>query len=51
MAEREAKDICIERGMTESEADEFVAGMKRGMEARARGERIPWNEVKERLGL
>ena len=39
---RDTKTILMDEGMTGTEADEFIAGMKRGMEARARGKRIPW---------
>lgn len=51
MAEEETREILKQRGMTDEEADEFIAGMKRGLEARRRGDVIPWSEVKAELGI
>ncbi|MCJ7632701.1 hypothetical protein MUP77_09970 [Candidatus Bathyarchaeota archaeon] len=51
MANEETKEICKQHGMTDKEADEFIAGCKRGIEARHKGDVIPWNEVKKELGL
>ena len=30
---------------------EFMAGVKRGLEARRKGDRIHWNDVKAELGI
>lgn len=30
---------------------EFLSGVKRGLEARRRGDRIHWNDVKAELGI
>ena len=51
MGEKEAKEILMGKGMTEQEAEDFIAGCKRGVEAMRKGDRIHWDDIKEELGL
>ena len=45
------KTILMNNGMTEEEADEAVAGLKRGLKDIAAGRVTPLSQVKKELGL
>ena len=51
MGEEEAIEILKSHGMTQEEAEDFIAGTKRGIEAFHEGKKIPWDKVKMELGL
>lgn len=51
MGEKEAIEILKGQGMTQEEAEDFIAGIKRGLEAIREGGRIPWDKVKKELAL
>lgn len=51
MGEPEAIEILKRRGMTQEKAVEFIASVKRGVEAMHKGGRVPWLEISQELGL
>ncbi len=51
MGEVEAVEILKGQGMSQEEAEDFIAGMKRGITSMHKGDRIPWSELKKELGL
>ena len=51
MGEEEAIKILRDQGMSQEEAEDFIAGVKRGLKARREGDRIPWSKIKKELGL
>ncbi len=51
MGEKEAVEILKDKGMTQEEAEDFVAGVKRGVRAMHEGDRVHWDIVKKELGL
>lgn len=51
LEQSETKEILMGQGMTEVEAEDFIAGIKRGVKATKEGKTVPWSKVKEDLTL
>lgn len=51
MSEEKAREILKQQGMTETEAQEFIDGCKRGLQARREGKVKHWSQVKKELGI
>lgn len=51
MGEKEAKEILKQQGMTEGEAQDFIEGIKRGVEDYRRGRVRRWSEIKKELNI
>jgi len=51
MGDKEAIEIMKKHGMTQEEAEEFLAGTKKGCEDYKKGNMRRWSDVKKELGL
>lgn len=49
MGEKEALEVLKKQGMTQSEAEGFVAGVKKGIQARKEGRVKKWAEISAEL--
>lgn len=49
MGEKEAIEVLKKRGMTQSEAEGFVTGIKKGLQARKEGKVKLWSEISAEL--
>ena len=51
MSEEKAREVLKQQGMTDTEAQEFIEGCKRGTQAYLDGKVKPWSQVKKELGI